>query len=536
VVSEIVAPAEADESEVIDVTWTVRNDGDATAQGGWTDFVYLRKSGEPNGPTISLGTFTYAADLEANKFYTRTERFRLPAKTEGAWQVFVATNANHALYEHGAAAGNNTTSDDQVLVLSLKARPDLQIQDIVSPERASAGATVAVEFTVVNRGTVATQGRWKDNVYLSLDNKAGGDDILIGSLDNGAALGQDEAYRSVTNTVVIPDRFAGPGFILVVADASGSIDEYPAPHEQNNVIAKAITVDPLPPADLVTGGVVAPSQAVYGGEIEVRYTVTNLGSAQTDRAAWTDTIWLARDKTRPNAGGNSAILLGTFAHDGVLEVGEDYERIVRVRIPGQIESGTYYITPWSDAYNAVFESTFASNTNPDDPNEFDNNNYKARKIDIIGTPIPPLPDLRVAGVTADATGDANAPFTVTWTVRNMGEGEAGGDWLDYVVLSSTPDYTAAGANAWSLGAFARPAALDSLGEYTVTKSFDLSPAMAGAYVTVITDVEQRIGELLENNNAAVTTTLVGTPPADLRVESIVPVGTRICVICRSGSR
>src|SRR5437762_3661956 len=59
--------------------------------------------------------------------------------------------------------------------------------------------------------------------------------------DNGAALAPGEAYTSTTSSVVIPERFRGAGYILVVADAGGSIDEYP--NEANNVIAKAIVVD-----------------------------------------------------------------------------------------------------------------------------------------------------------------------------------------------------------------------------------------------------------------------------------------------------
>jgi subtilase family serine protease len=517
VVTNIVAPASADEGDLVDLSWTVRNNGDATAAGGWTDVISLRKSGDPSVQPISLGAFNYTAELEANKEYTRTERFRLPSRIEGAWQVVVSTNVNKTLYEQGAAATNNTTPDDQSLLLSLKPRPDLQVQDIAAPDRVAAGATAAVEFTIVNRGSVAAQGHWKDNVYLSVDNKAGGDDILIGSLDNGAALGPSESYRSQTSGLIIPERFAGDGFILVVADASGSVDEYP--NEANNVIAKPIYVTPIPPADLVASGVVAPPQGVYGGEIEVRYTVTNLGSGETDRANWSDTVWLTRDKTRPNPGGNGGILLGTFSHAGRLQVGDSYEQTVHVRIPDQIESGIYYITAWADAYDAVLESTFANNINPDDPNEIDNNNYKARAIDIIGTPIPPLPDLRPF-VAVDATGDANAPYTVTWTVRNAGEGPASGNWIDVLLLSDLPDFTAPGAHVWYLGGFGRPNTLDSLAEYTVTKSFDLSPATTGHYVTVVTDWFDTLRETKENNNVVTASTEVATPAADLRVVSI----------------
>ena len=366
------------------------------------------------------------------------------------------------------------------------------------------------------------QPRWRDNIYLSLDNKPGADDILIGSLENGAALAPNEAYTSTTSSVIIPERFRGEGFILVIADASGSIDEYPAANEANNVIARAIFVQAQPLADLVTGSVVAPAQAVYGSEIEVRFTVTNKGSDTTNRASWTDTVWLTRDKTRPNPGGNGGIQLGSFAHSGALAIGESYEQVVRVRIPQQIESGIFYITPWSDAYDAVFEDTLASNLNPDDPNEFDNNNYKARAIDIIGTPIPPLPDVQVTRITTSAPGSVDAPFSVTWTVANLGEGKANGSWFDTILVHDLPDFRAPGVQVWALGAFQRGEELESLGVYTLTESFDLSPAVRGHYVTVITDAlpAPHLVESIETNNTLTVASAVIARPADLKVLSV----------------
>ena len=76
-------------------------------------------------------------------------------------------------------------------------------------------------------------------------------------------------------------------------------------------------------------------------------------------------------------------------------MGDSYEQVVKVRIPQQIDSGVYYITAWADAYDAVFEDSLASNVNQDDPTTLDSSNFKAHAIDIIGTPPPVLPDLRV---------------------------------------------------------------------------------------------------------------------------------------------
>ena len=62
--------------------------------------------------------------------------------------------------------------------------------------------------------------------------------------------------------------------------------------------------------------------------------------------------------------------------------------------------GEWYITPWSDAYDVVVEDTFDVNINPDDPNELDNNNYKAAPISLLLTTPP---DLVVTTITPTAT-------------------------------------------------------------------------------------------------------------------------------------
>ena len=551
VVTAISAPTAANEGATIDITWTVRNIGQARAADAWTDSISLRVPGlDPADPAtprpIVLGSFTYSNGLDAGIEYTRTERFQLPARIEGGWQVVVSTDVGDRLYEGSPEPANNTTASSAVLLLSLKPRPDLQVESMIAPERVTAGSTAAVGFTVVNRGSVATTTpRWIDRVYLSLDDKPGSDDILLATLDSGAALGPLEAYASTTTSVVIPERFRGPGFFLVVTDAGNAVDEYPVANENNNYLVKAVYVDAQPLADLVTGTVVAPAQAVYGGEITVRFTVTNNGSATTNSTGWTDTVWLTKDKTRPSPGprsvlspegtpivipGNDAIFLGSFGHSGALAVGESYLQEVKVRIPQQIESGTYYITAWADAYDAVFEDSLAINVNPDDPTTLDSSNFKARAISILGTPVPPLPDLQVVQVTTNTTPDNAAsvdrPLTVTWTVRNLGEGKAvgvGESWFDSVYLHDTPGLFDPGAKVWSLGSFERVRALDSLASYTQTKTFDLSPAARGLYVTVIADTNPLVPYVIESdetNNVRTAAANVVARPADLVVTSV----------------
>ena len=56
-----------------------------------------------------------------------------------------------------------------------------------------------------------------------------------------------------------------------------------------------------------------------------------------------------------------------------------------MRVPEGVEPGNWFLTPWIDPYDAVLEDTLTTNINPDDPNQLDNNNYKARPLAVLAT-------------------------------------------------------------------------------------------------------------------------------------------------------
>ena len=125
---------------------------------------------------------------------------------------------------------------------------------------------------------------------------------------------------------------------------------------------------------------------------------------------------------------------------GTLAVGDSYEQIVRVTVPGDLPPGQYFITPWSDSYDVEPEDTLAVNINPDDPNEIDNNNYKGRAIDILGY-APVRPNLVVETVSGGAQVTAGSePITVNWTVRNDSyTATEATHWVDRIYLSDKPE-------------------------------------------------------------------------------------------------
>lgn len=519
VVTNVTSPTAAQSGNKIDVSWTVANSGTGDAVSSWTDQIFLKQVG--SGQLISLGSFTYGNGLQAGKNYTRSEQFVLPSTLQGLYEVVVKTNTTNSLYENSATDNNTSSTNPNNLLVSLTARPDLQVKEIIAPTTANAGGTISLDFIISNEGTISTNTpNWQDRVYLSLDDKISYDDLSLGSFSNGAALASLESYRTQANTLVIPKYFRGEAYLIVQADANGQVDEYP--QESNNTKAVKLNINSLPPADLVTSQVVAPTQAFEGSKIKVRYTVTNLGIGETDRDSWTDTIWLTRDKNRPSPanreGGAEDILLTNVGHNGSLKVGEKYEAQVDVIIPGQI-SGEWYITAWSDAYNVVLEDTFDINTNPDDPTELDNNNYKARPITILLTPPPDLVVTTVAPTTQAVGGQ---PFSVSWTVQNQGaNGIAASNWVDNVYLSDSPTLNAPGAKQWFLGSVGHSDSLGVNESYTGKLDTVLSPGASGSYIIVQTNSNGGVWEgPYTNNNLLNANTLVTSTPADLTVTNV----------------
>ena len=212
----------------------------------------------------------------------------------------VRTNADQEALRGRCDSEQHAVATDPLSV-TIQPRPDLQVVEVLCPTRWISGGTLSVEFVVPISASVATTTpTWTDRVYLSLDGSITRDDILIAELANQSAFEPGESYRSSTASITVPLRYRGDMFVLVATDVDHDVDEWPG--ETNNLVIQPIYVDPVPFADLVVSDVVAPVQAVGGAEIEVRYTVTNLGSGATNADAWTEMVWLTRDRNRPHPG------------------------------------------------------------------------------------------------------------------------------------------------------------------------------------------------------------------------------------------
>ncbi|NET08656.1 MAG: hypothetical protein F6K16_28965 [Symploca sp. SIO2B6] len=530
----IFGATEVEAGSKFDIEWTVKNRGKGSPNNTWSDRVSLQSI--DGTQTINLGTFTYPQGLEPGETYTRSEQFSVP-NVQGTYHVVVETNEGQTLYEGANIHENSFFNGSQSLTIVFPPRADLRVAAVeVGDSSVLAGNPLNVSFIVENQGAVSTSesnptSNWVDRIYLSLDDKIDGSDILLGELTNSAALGAGEQYQTIDiETALIPRYFRGEAYVVVQTDATNRVDEFP--QDGNNTRARLITIDPLPPADLVTSAVAAPSQAFDGTTIDVSYTVTNKGIGETDRDRWQDTVWLTRDKNRPSAFAAGSppeaedILLGTFSHNGSLTVdasngsATSYTNTVQVRLPEHV-SGEWYITVWSDALDLVTEDTISDNVNPDDPNELHSNNYSSTPISVLLTPPP---DLVVSSITATPEAKGGDRFSVSWTVDNQGSTAATGHWYDEVYISTTSSLSESGQR-WYLGRVDRSQELASGDGYTAQLDVDLAPSVQGGYVIVKTNAgltawEGSTGHAHRANNAHVVETDVTREAADLVVSAV----------------
>ena len=482
-----------------------------TPDSAWTDIVYLAPNADFS-QAWEIGRFTYTSGLNAGRTYTRTERFRLAEHIQGVYRFYVKTDALGQVPE--TKENNNLTGAVDGTVVALTPRPDLQVTSFQAPAMVTSGGVVDVEFTVTNRGPVRTPtggSRWLDGVYLSLDNKWDGGDRLLGDLSNGSALAAGESYTTRGN-FQIPLGYGGNFYLIIAADRAGSVDEFP--QEANNIIARPLAVDvtPVPPPDLVVTQVNAATEAFDATTITVHYQVMNRGAGITYPAGWHDSVWLTRAQDRPDSQ-RGDVLLGTFWHEGVLEVNEAYLNDVLVTLPKHI-SGQFFLTVWTDAYDRVYEQSFDINLNPDAPHDFQGSNFKARPLTVLYT--PPA-DLEVMQVTAPASAQGGTQVTISWTVANNGQNATDREqWADAIYVSNVDKLHAGQGTEWLVFGVPHYGKLDPGQQYTQEATFTLPPAAEGARIFVETNADpsilmtdqelllHEVGLIIERADAATT--------------------------------
>jgi len=483
-VSSVVAPSQAFSGQPLTVNWTVTNDGTGpTVATIWTDEVFMSPTSTFNASTaIPLGEFTHAGALAAANSYAQSQSVTLPVGVSGSYYFIVQADLYGQVFQNGDTAGNIGVEASASNV-NLTPPPDLTVSSVF-PAASSvlAGHALDVTYTVANDGsspTVMTAGVgqpvvWTDSFYLSptptLDPST---EIGIGASTHTGAL---DAGSSYTNQVAltIPNGLTGTYYVIADADSGDVIFELDL---SSKVAASTNTVSVTSePADLIVSSFTAPAQLQDGTIATLSWTVANQGTGDTVATTWNDDVFASASSNL-----SSPILLGTFAHNGLLNAGHSYTTSQPVTVPISL-SGTYYVfvttnpqyidpTTHEPTY-AVYESNYANDSSP--PVTVSVNQL--------------LADLVVTNVAAPSALETGQTYTITWTTANEGTGTTNvNSWYDDVWMSTTTDVGEGGTDVY-LGSYYRSNALAAGQSYnasaTVTIPQTLTP---GTYYIIVRD-------------------------------------------------
>ena len=211
VVESIAAAPNAYFGQGLQVTWVVRNVGDAAVDTASSDqLVFRSESG--SGGEWPLGWFAAPKLLAAGEAYTNIATVTLPlteALAAGNFFVHATADANGVVSE--SIEWNNTNSTP-VFRVTMPPLPDLTVVNIgVFSTNAGAaeplaqvqpGQTVRLTWVTTNQGPAAAGGGWTEKVFLSGNPaQSSGQTIATFTVTNALAAGQ---FLARTQTAVIP--------------------------------------------------------------------------------------------------------------------------------------------------------------------------------------------------------------------------------------------------------------------------------------------------------------------------------------------
>ncbi|MCU1267467.1 MAG: Na-Ca exchanger/integrin-beta4 [Acidobacteria bacterium] len=474
------------------VSWRVINQGvGPTIATSWTDSLFLSQAATfSQNNALLLGRFAHGGTLAPNADYARSESVIIPTVAQGSYFLFVVTDANNTV-EECADEGNNTAASPMQINIS-NTLPDLRVASIASVVPSVAGSTLTVQWTGQNNGGAGAQNQsWGDSVFFSTDDLLDTADQSIGSALVNGPLPAGATYQAQAQ-VQLPVVAPGNYFLLVVADNGNNVFE--GQNENNNLTAIPLQLI-VPMIDLVVSNVGAPATTYSGQNLNVTWTVTNVGVQPTISDAWTDYVFISRDQIFDSTDQT----IGYLPHHGALQGAESYNAALDVFVPSGY-AGPWYLFVMADRNNQTAESSESNN---------------ASAAYGVNLQLTPPADLVVDSVTAPATAEPGGTAVFQWTVQNIGANPALGLWTDSIYLSTDATWDIGDV---LVGQETEVGPLNTGQSHNANLTATLPAMNPGQYFVIVrADIRNRVRESDESNNTGVSIAQVSLDVTELQL-------------------
>jgi len=489
VVSSIVHGGDAISGGSANVTWTVTNQGDASATGNWRDVVYISSDTIlDTDEDFRVGRFDHQGPLAVGESYQQTANFTIPVDYMGDYYFFVITDNNNSVYESLGEFNNIEMSTP--ITITFTWLTDLVVTGMNLPATVSPNQSFTMDYTVTNIGSSPTSvSYWYDRIYISADpvfDPATAVEFSGGQQYN--VLNADASYTNSCN-IHIPDTLTGTLYWFVVVDEHNYVFEYNA--KDNNVYTHTQSTTVLLP-DMQVSGIEIPGTVNPNENAVVRWTVRNNGPGDLVHRFFTDQFTF-----------NGEPFYTANANGITLAAGDTLVRMANIHLPC-VSGNTATFAIKTDAGQQLIESN-------------EDNNTRAVFVSIT-TPDLTVSDLTIPVGTAWSGTTANLSYRVT----NNGTVTASATQVtDRFYLSTSAD-------SWQesdlIGSYTHGVNLSPQGSTTFAHTVTLPNGISGTYYYhVVCNADSAFcenGNMSNNtaNSGAVTVNL--SPSPDLIITEV----------------
>ena len=352
VVESVSVPNNARFGAPANVSWTVRNKGDAPATVPWTDRLWFAADTNQGSDRILLDQpVNEVAPLAPDATYTRIASINLPLDhglTTGNFFLRVTADI-HGQQPEAREENNQLVSSP--LLLSFPPLPDLAVGEIKAPLLATATFPVAISWVITNQGSGLARGPWRETVTLARD-ALGNEARLLESFMFTNELSPG-AWVIRTQSVALPPWIYNDHVLLLAADVNDQVFE--ANDANNQAASGVVKLQPPPMPDLLAADLQVPARVLPGQTVNLQWTVVNRGNA-TANGPWTETIYFG-----PATNPASALALASFNATNSLAPGSSVARAQAVTIPFTAAAGDWLLGVQLDSYQALEEQSTANN-------------------------------------------------------------------------------------------------------------------------------------------------------------------------------
>ncbi len=409
VVTNIVPPATGTEGGVVELSWTVTNQGDAAVNGDWSDSVFLSIDQVLSGDDNFRGAEQQSRTLAPGESYTVTRSVELPVGLFGDLFFIIDTDSGDNITE-GDGETNNAEAADTATVIE-GSFPDLVVEILEVPESGLSGEipTGQLRWRVTNVGgttAVATTTR-RDRISISLDDQVG-DDITVDEINMPSSLAPGESYeRSASSSNIrLPYNINGEVRWRILTDAYAAFDEGDAGGEDNNDAFS----DPysVQGGDAQIADFVAPDLVSPGTRTTLTWRSTNPGPGTIANVYYS--MWLSVDEIGGNGEPGERVVFTDQYFTGELDPGDSENESRTYDIPSDVVDGDYFFVLVADPQDEIDETVSP---------EGESNNVFARAV---GVDSNVFPDLVVEILEVPESGLSGEIPTgqLRWRVTNVG--------------------------------------------------------------------------------------------------------------------